>query len=123
MPVIGYKKKFKNVKALEDDLFVVNFDLEYNSHGFLKFKNNNNHFDVGDFNIMLDRVFDNFSEEKRKIYDNGVYILSICKYIVDNIPDLYSINYETKGMIDTYYKEEIINSYNKIKNSKNNFKK
>ena len=50
-----------------------------------------------------------------KQYDNGVYILSICKYIVDRVPNLYSINYESKDMIDTYLKSEIIEDYNKIK--------
>ena len=65
----------------------------------------------------IECIFDNFTEEKRKKYDNGIYILSVCKYIVDNVPNLYSINYETKGMIDTYYKQEIIDAYNKIKNN------
>lgn len=118
VPIIGYKKKFKNIKSLQNEIFIVNFKLEYNSHGFLEIQHeDNNRFDVGDFNILLDRIFDDFTEEKRKKYDNGIYILSVCKYIVDNVPNLYSINYETKGMIDTYYKQEIIDAYNKIKNN------
>ena len=44
----------------------------------------------------------------------------MCKYIVDNIPNLYSINYESSGMIVTYLKQEIIDDYNKIKNEKDN---
>ena len=118
MPTIGYKKKFKNIKGLQNEIFIVNFKLEYNSQGFLEIQHeDNNYFDVGDYNILLDRIFDDFTEEKRKKYDNGIYILSVCKYIVDNVPNLYSINYETKGMIDTYYKQEIIDAYNKIKNN------
>lgn len=36
MPIIGYKKKFKNIKGLQNDIFIVNFNLEYNSYGFWK---------------------------------------------------------------------------------------
>ena len=54
---------------------------------------------------------------EERCLDNGIYVLSVCKYIVDNVPNLYSINYESKGMIDTYYKQEIIDAYNKIKNN------
>ena len=85
VPTIGYKKKFKNIKGLQNEIFIVNFKLEYNSHGFLEIQHeDNNYFDVGDFNILLDRIFDDFTEEKRKKYDNGIYILSVCKYIVGN---------------------------------------
>lgn len=34
MPIIGYKKSFKNLKGYENDVFTVNFDLEYNEQGF-----------------------------------------------------------------------------------------
>lgn len=36
VPTIGYKKKFKNIKGLQNEIFIVNFKLEYNSHGFLE---------------------------------------------------------------------------------------
>lgn len=118
MPIIGYKKSFKNLKGYENDVFTVNFDLEYNEQGFLRIKNEkNNYFDVGDFRILLDEVFDKLTKDLLQAYDNGVYILSICKYIVDHVPTLYSINYESKTMIDTYLKAEIIDDYNKIKES------
>ena len=116
MPVIGYKNKFKNLKGYENDIFTVNFNLEYNEHGFLKIKDEkNNYFDVGDLRILLNEVFEKLTNNLLKQYDNGVYILSICKYIVDRVPNLYSINYESKDMIDTYLKSEIIEDYNKIK--------
>lgn len=115
MPVIGYKKVFKQIKGVADEIFIVNFNLKYNKEGFLEIKDeSDSYFDVGDFRIKLDTIFNEFTEEMLKKYDNGVYILSICKYIVDKIPNLYSINYESKGMIDTYYKQEIIDDYNKI---------
>lgn len=44
----------------------------------------------------------------------------MCKYIVDKVPNLYSINYESNGMIDTYLKQEIIDDYIKIKKGKEN---
>ena len=113
MPIIGYKKTFKNIKSLSEDIFTINFKLEYDEFGHLKLENN--YFDVGDFGRLLDNVFNQFDEFKLKEYDNGIYILSICKYIVDKVPNLYSIIYEENGMIDTYYKQEIIDAYNKIK--------
>lgn len=116
MPIIGYKKKFKNLNGYENDVFTVNFDLEYKTNGFLRIKNvENNYFDVGDFGILLDEVFEKLNKDLLKKYDNGVYILSMCKYIVDNVPNLYSINYESSGIIDIYLKQEIIDDYNKIK--------
>ena len=118
MPIIGYKKTFKNIKSLSEDIFTINFKLEYDEFGHLKFQDGpNDYFDVGDFRILLDNVFAAFDEKKLKEYDNGIYILSICKYIVDKVPNLYSIVYEENGMIDTYYKQEIIDAYNKIKNN------
>lgn len=120
MPIIGYKKQFKNIDSIKNDTFTINFKLKYTDIGSLKIENEeNDYFDVGDFNILLDKVFNNFTKDKLKEYDNGIYILSICKYIVDNVPNLYSISYEDKGMIDTYYKDEIINDYNKIKENIN----
>ncbi len=107
MPIIGYKRSFKNLNGYKHEIFTVNFNLEYNNHGFLKIKNEqDNYFDVGDYRILIDEVFEELTEDKLKKYDNGVYILSICKYIVDKIPKLYSINYESKGMIDTYLKQD-----------------
>ena len=117
MPIVGYKKKFKNVEGIKNNKFIVNFKLRYSNNGALELENNDGcGFDVGDYNIILDRVFDGFNNEILNDYDNGVYILSICKYIIDNVPNVYSIVYEGNGMIDTYYKDEIINDYNKINN-------
>lgn len=121
MPIIGYKKSFKNLKGYENDIFTVNFDLEYSEYGFLRIKNEkDNYFDEGDFRILLDDIFEKLNNDLLKEYDNGIYILSMCKYIVDNVPNLYSINYESSGMIVTYLKQEIIDDYNKIKNEKDN---
>lgn len=121
MPIIGYKKSFKNLKGYENDIFTVNFDLEYSEHGFLRIKNKkDNYFDVGDFGVLLNDIFEKLTNELLKEYDNGIYILSMCKYIVDKVPNLYSINYESNGMIDTYLKQEIIDDYIKIKKGKEN---
>lgn len=121
MPIIGYKKSFKNLNGYKNDIFTVNFNLEYTNHGSLRIKNeNDNYFDVGDYRLLLDEVFEKITEDELRKYDNGVYILSMCKYIVDKVPKLYSINYESKGMIDTYLKQEIIDDYNKIKKGKDN---
>lgn len=121
MPIIGYKKSFKNLKGYENDVFTINFNLEYNTNGSLKMKNEKDgYFDVGNFRILLDEIFEKLTNDLLKEYDNGIYILSICKYIVDKVPNLYSINYESSGIIDTYLKQEIIDDYNKIMDKKNN---
>lgn len=119
MPIIGYKKQFNHISGVKIETFTVNFNLEYGKSGFLSIKDvDESYFDVGDFRIKLEEIFDNFTDDKLKEYDNGIYILSICKYIVDEMPTLYSINYESECMIDTYYRQEIIDNYNKIRQNK-----
>jgi len=117
MPIIGYKKHFKNFDSLINDTFIIHFNLVYTDYGALRFNNaENSYFDSGDFNLLLEKVFDDFDRGVFKKYDNGILILSICKYIIDNIPNVYYITYENNETIDIYYKEEIINDYNKILN-------
>ena len=121
MPILGFKKSFKNIKSIQKDIFTINFKVNYNEYGFLNLEDEqNNYFDVGDINLLLDKTFSEFNETKFKEYDNGIYILSICKYIVDKVPYLYSINYETTNSIDTYLKQEVIEDYNKNTNKKHN---
>ena len=125
MPILGYKKNFKNIKTLSNDLFIINFNLKYTKSGSLSIKDKNiKYFDVGDFHYLIDKVFDDFDEKTLKEYDNGIYILSICKYLIDKIPGIYSIVYETNNMIDTYYKDEILKDYFKInKKHKSNIRR
>ena len=121
MPIISYKNSFKNIESLKKCIFTISFDLQYNKYGFLDFKNENNkYFDVGDYRILIEKVFEEFSEEIFTKYDNGIYILSICKYLVDKIPNIYTITYEENNMVDIYYKDEIINAYNEIEKAKLN---
>ena len=118
MPIIGYKQQFKNIEFLKNEVFTINFKLKYNEYGSLEFDDKeNSYFDSGDYRILIEKAFDEFNEQKLKEYDNGIQILSICKYLVDNIPNIYKITYESNSSIDTYYKEEIINDYLKIKNN------
>ena len=115
MPIIGYKQQFKNIDFLKNQTFTINFKLKYKEHGVLEFDNQeNSYFDFGDYRIIIEKTFNNFTKEKLKEYDNGILILSICKYLVDNIPNIYNITYESNSTIDTYYKDEIINDYLKI---------
>ena len=113
MPIIGYKKQFDKIPFLKDDIFTINFNLKYHKNGSLEFENaNDKYFDCGNYHLLIDKVFDNFDMNTYKQYDNGIMILSICKYLVDNISNIYSIVHEDKATIDTYYKEEVIESYN-----------
>ena len=123
MPIIGYKKQFNKIPSLKEETFTINFNLKYCKNGSLVFDNKNNkYFDCGDYNNLIDRVFDGFDLEVYNKYDNGIMILSICKYLVDNIPNIYSIIHEEKRMIDTYFKDEIIKSYNNYNDYKKNKK-
>lgn len=121
MPIIGYKQQFKNIEFLKNEIFTINFKLKYTEYGALEFDNKENpYFDSGDFRIIIEKIFNDFNTQKLKEYDNGIQILSICKYLVDNVPNIYSITYESKSSIDTYYKDEIINDYLLVKKHFNN---
>ncbi len=39
MPMLGYKRKFKNMDSLKDDVFIINFDLKYSDAGALHINN------------------------------------------------------------------------------------
>lgn len=120
MPIISFKKKFNNFTPIKEDTFIINFNLKYTKKGSLKFKGiiSSNYFDSGDYNLLLDEVLNNFNDSVFKKYDNGVFILSICKYLVDNVKNIYSICYESNDCTDIYYRNEIIKDYNKIKKYK-----
>lgn len=119
MPIIGFKMKFKNYEPLKNNIFTINFKLKYNNNGSLKFDNiKNSYFDMGDYHILLDEVFNKFDKKIFAKYDNGILILSVCKYLIDNIPNIYSISYQDNSCIDTYLAKEIIRDYNKIKRNK-----
>ena len=121
MPIIGYRQQFKNIEFLKNEIFTINFKLKYTEYGALEFDNKENpYFDSGDFRIIIEKIFNDFNTQKLKEYDNGIQILSICKYLVDNVPNIYSITYESKSSIDTYYKDEIINDYLLVKKHFNN---
>lgn len=115
MPIIGFKNKFKNFKPLEDYLYLIKFDMKYNKTGALINKKNNISYDVADLRLHVQNIFDAFDKEEFYQYDNGVMILSVCKYLVDNIPEIYEIEIESKNDKDIYKKEEIIKYYNEIK--------
>lgn len=115
MPIIGFKNNFKNFKPAFDEKYIVNFNAEYTNHGSLVFKNTDIGFDVGDLRINIEKVFDEFTKDKFYQYDNGIMILSICKYLVDNIDNIYSIEVDCDMCRDIYFRDEIINDYKKIK--------
>ena len=114
MPQFGYKNKFKNIDAFKNDTFVINFNLKYRRNGGLYIKGKSKiNFDIGDYHILIDEIFNNLTSEVLKEYDNGIYVLSVCKYLVDNIPGVYSIEYECGNMRDIYFAKEIIKDYKK----------
>ena len=120
MPVIGYKQQFNNIPCFKNITFTIKFKLKYTEIGALQFDNKDDpYFDCGDYRIHIENAANKFNEQKLKEYDIDIPILSLCKYLVDTIPNIYSITYESKSSIDTYYKDEILNDYNMIKNNLN----
>lgn len=115
MPIIGFKNKFKNFKPLEDYLYLIKFDMKYVKPGALVNKVDNISYDVADLRMHIESVFDSFNKDKFYEYDNGVLILSVCKYLVDNIAGIYEIEIDSKNDRDIYKREEIIKYYNDIK--------
>lgn len=114
MPIIGFKNKFKNFKPLDEE-YLVKFDMEYTNHGALVNKDDGIQYDIADLRISIEKVFNDFDKNKFYEYDCGIMILSVCKYLVDNIAGIYEIVVDSKECMYTYKKDEIINDYNKIK--------
>lgn len=74
MPMLGYKRKFKNIDSLKDDVFIINFDLKYSDAGALHINNEiESPFDVGDYRIMIDDAFEKSLKEVFKRYDKSKY--------------------------------------------------
>ena len=119
MPIIGYKCSFKNIPSISEYIFTIKFNLKYTDYGALKIKNEgNDYFDVADFKIKINEMVERFNKKIYRDYDIGICILSVCKYIVDTIPTLFSIVVEDDNMIDIYSKDEIIEDYELIKSKK-----
>ena len=113
MPMLGYKTKMPHIVGLKNVEFIINFKLNYSDHGSFENRTVENHyFDVGDFHIKVDEMADDLTPEILRKYDNGIYLLSVCKFIVDKIPELYSIKVSDKNMEEEYLKDEIIDAYN-----------
>lgn len=113
---LGFKRKFKNIDFLKDEEINIFFKLDYKDNGALKIQHvKNDYFDVDDFQLKIDEIFDGFNKEIFDEYDIGIQLLSVFKYLVDNIPNVYAISHESNGITDYYLKKDIIKDYNKIK--------
>lgn len=115
MPIFGFKNRFKEFKPLEGEEYLVKFDMRYSNHGSLTNKINLETCDMADLRMNIERVFNEFDKDKFYEYDCGVMTLSVCKYLIDNIPGIYEIEVESNNCRDTYKREEIIKDYNKVK--------
>ena len=115
MPIIGFKNKFKNFKPLESEEYIIKFDMKYSTRGSLINKKNNQTSDIADLRMHIENIFNIFDRDKFYQYDNGIMILSVCKYLVDYIPGIYEIEVHSTNTIDIYKREEIISDYKKIK--------
>lgn len=115
MPVIGFKNKFKGFKPLEDEVYLIKFDVRYSNHGSLINKLNQESYDMADLRMSIEKVFNDFDKDKFYEYDCGIMTLSVCRYLVDNISGIYEIEVESSCCRDTYKTDEIIKDYNKVK--------
>ena len=123
MPIVGYKTKMNKIKGL-NCTFLINFKLTHNKYGFLENRTiDDTYFDSGDFRIKIEEMSNAFTKEVFKKYDNGLYIVSILKYIVDKLPGLYSVKVYYTDTVDEYTKEEIIDTYEMVKNTEEMLKK
>ena len=107
MPVICYKNKIKINQYVEN--ISIAFICEYDINNHLKIKNSNNYFDSGDYRIKIEDLIKKLNIDILEEYDsknNGIRYLAILNYFLDNIPDIYSIKFESEDGDSIYYKEE-----------------
>lgn len=103
MPIIAYKEKLKDLKV--SFAFNTCYCKEYK----LKIKNSDICF-YEEKSIIKDTI-KNFNENEFNMYiDNfKIYYVALSKYFIDKIPNIFSIKFEKKNEICTFYADEIEN--------------
>ena len=109
MPIICFKKKVEVNDYKESISFAFNCIYDENYHLKLEDYMPGN-FDCGDFRIKIDDAvnklnYDTLMEYERK--NGGVLFLAFLNYFHDNIPELYSLKFESENGDSIYYVAEL----------------
>lgn len=109
MPIICFKKKIKINNYEESISFAFNCIYDENYH--LKLKDYiPNHFDSGDFRIKIDDAINKLNYDILREYERkngGVLHMAFLNYFYDNIPELYSLKFESEYGDSIYYVNEL----------------
>ena len=116
MPIICFKKRLKLNNY--DDILSFAFNCIYDKNYHLKLKDYKpNYFDCGDFRIKIEQTLNKLDNDLLKEYlhkNKEVLYISLLNYFYDNIPELYSIKFESEDGDSIYYVKELLNIKNKI---------
>ena len=111
MPIICFKNRIKINDYEESISFAFNCVYDKNYH--LKLKDFiPNYFDSGDFRIKIDDVINKLNYDVLKEYEcknNGVLHMALLNYFFDNLPELYSLKFESEYGDSIYYVNELKN--------------
>lgn len=116
MPIICFKKKIK----IDDyeELISFAFNCVYDENYHLKLKDCiTNYFDSGDFRIKIDDAINKLNYNILMEYDRkngGVLLMALLNYFYDNIPELYSLKFESEYGDSIYYINELKNKNRKV---------
>ncbi len=109
MPIVCYKNKLK-INNIEETLSFA-FNCIYDEEYHLKLKDRiPNYFDSGDFKIKIDTAINKLDQNKLMKYDcknSGILHMAILNYFYDNIPELYSLKFESEYGDSIYYVSEL----------------
>lgn len=104
MPIICFRKKLK-INNYEETISLA-FNCVYDENNHLKFNNTLNSFDSGNMRIKIDELGNKLTYDLLLEYDKNnkdVRYLAILNYFYDNIPELYSIKFESNDGDSIYY--------------------
>ena len=121
----------EKIIKLNDINYYIRVALKYEKNNGipnLKLKNyKNDHYDGGNFSLLLEKIAKNYTFEKAKIYDKNISYMADVMYLYDRIPFLdgirdeyvskennlpYTIGYISKEEIEKYIKTNGLKMHN-----------
>ena len=110
MPILCYKEKLK-INGIEENISFA-FNCIYDNQYHLKLKDYiPDYFDSGDFRIKIENAINRLNYDLLMEYENkngGVLYMAFLNYFYDNIPELYSLKFESEYGDSIYYVNELI---------------
>ena len=109
MPILCFKKEIK-IDNYKENISLA-FNCFYDNNYHLKLKNYNKYyFDSGDFRIKIENAINKLNYNILMEYDrknSGVLYMAFLDYFYDNIPELYSLKFESEYGDSIYYVNEL----------------